>query len=263
MTGARPVDAVFFDLFGTLLSLAPLADTCERLAPGRGAEIAGRWRVRQLEASWLRTVMDRWADFDTVTHETLETTLDELGIAAPADLDGLANAFMALPLISDAADVVGRLHAAGLTTGILTNASGRTLDRVVARLGLPRLRRGGEPLLTRCVDGETVVGVVEHGQHIAGTDRVADVDVARQVILGACRPQLAHQALETDPSIAALLPCNVVVRAVDEGTTIVEAFDPQAMIAFAGDAGDPLRAVADDARQRLTAALAALTGGQR
>jgi 2-haloacid dehalogenase len=137
VTAAGPVDAVFFDLFGTLLSLAPLDDACERLAPGRGAEIAARWRVRQLEASWLRTGMDRWADFDTVTDEALATTLDELGIAAPEDHDGLADAFAALPLIPDAAGVVGRLAAAGLTTGILTNASARTLDRVCTRLDLP------------------------------------------------------------------------------------------------------------------------------
>ncbi|GAB6986463.1 DUF302 domain-containing protein [Nocardioides pyridinolyticus] len=87
-----------------------------------------------------------------------------------------------------------------------------------------------------------------------------DVDVAPQVILGACRPQLAHQALEVEPAIAALLPCNVVVRVVDDSTTVVEAFDPDAMMSFAGrdQAGDTLRAVASDARQRLTAALAAL-----
>ena len=85
-----------------------------------------------------------------------------------------------------------------------------------------------------------------------------DVDVAPQVILGACRPQLAHQALAADPSIAALLPCNVVVRSVDDTTTVVEAFDPAAMMSLAGSAGDPLRTVATDARQRLTAALAAL-----
>ena len=85
-----------------------------------------------------------------------------------------------------------------------------------------------------------------------------DVDVAPQVILGACRPQLAHQALQADPSIAALLPCNVVVRALDDTTTVVEAFDPDAMMSLAGHAGDTLRAVATDARQRLTAALAAL-----
>lgn len=83
-----------------------------------------------------------------------------------------------------------------------------------------------------------------------------DVDVAPQVILGACRPQLAHQAIGIDPSIATVLPCNVVVRALDEHTTLVEAFDPDAMTRLAGDA---LCDVAADARTRLSAALAALT----
>lgn len=85
-----------------------------------------------------------------------------------------------------------------------------------------------------------------------------DVDVEPQVILGACRPQLAHQALEAEPSIAAMLPCNVVVRSTSEGT-IVEAFDPRVMMSFAGEAaGETLRAVADEARERLSGALSAL-----
>ncbi|HEX8780386.1 MAG TPA: DUF302 domain-containing protein, partial [Nocardioides sp.] len=56
-----------------------------------------------------------------------------------------------------------------------------------------------------------------------------DVDIAPQVILGACRPALAYEALSVDPSIAAVLPCNVVVRSLDEATTLVEALDPDAM----------------------------------
>ncbi|MDE0776660.1 DUF302 domain-containing protein [Nocardioides sp.] len=89
-----------------------------------------------------------------------------------------------------------------------------------------------------------------------------DVDVAPQVILGACRPQLAHVALEAEPSIAALLPCNVVVRALPEGGSVVEAVDPDVMMSVAGDgsAADALRTVATDARQRLTQALGALPG---
>jgi 2-haloacid dehalogenase len=132
----RPVDAVFFDLFGTLLSLAPLEAACDRLAPGRGGEIAARWRALQLEASWLRTAMERWADFDVVTHDALATTLIELGVEAPADLGAAADAFLDLPLNDGAADAVRILREAGLRMGVLTNASTRTLERVAQRLDL-------------------------------------------------------------------------------------------------------------------------------
>lgn len=83
-----------------------------------------------------------------------------------------------------------------------------------------------------------------------------DVDIAPQVILGACRPALAHEALAAEPSIAAVLPCNVVVRAVDDTTTVVEAFDPDAMMGLADN--EALHTVAADAKQRITAALASL-----
>lgn len=68
------------------------------------------------------------------------------------------------------------------------------------------------------------------------------------VILGACNPPLAHQALQTDRSIGLLLPCNVVVRAVDQGTR-VEALDPQVMVSLSEQ--PQLRAVADDAAARI------------
>ena len=45
-----------------------------------------------------------------------------------------------------------------------------------------------------------------------------DVDLPSQVILGACRPALAYEAIQVDPSIATVLPCNVVVRSVGEAT---------------------------------------------
>ena len=81
------------------------------------------------------------------------------------------------------------------------------------------------------------------------------VDVPRQVILGACRPQAAHAAITADPSVATLLPCNVVVREVDEATTVVEAFDPAAMTLIGGDA---LADVATEVRGLLTTAIAAV-----
>jgi len=82
-------------------------------------------------------------------------------------------------------------------------------------------------------------------------------DIPAQVILGACRPPLAYAAVQAEPSIGLLLPCNVVVRAVDADTTLVEAMDPAIMVEVTGNA--TLADVATDAGQRLTAALATLT----
>lgn len=87
-----------------------------------------------------------------------------------------------------------------------------------------------------------------------------DVDVAAQVILGACRPELAHRALAAAPSFATLLPCNVVVRSLDDATTVVEAIDPMAMLQFADEPA--VREVATDARGRLRTVLDALEGAR-
>jgi len=84
-----------------------------------------------------------------------------------------------------------------------------------------------------------------------------DVDVAPQVILGACRPPLAHAALQAEPSVGLLLPCNVVVRSVDESTTLVEALDPQVMVGLTDNTA--LTDVADEAGRRLSAALDSLS----
>lgn len=82
-----------------------------------------------------------------------------------------------------------------------------------------------------------------------------DADVEPQLILGACNPHLAHQALQAEPDIGLLLPCNVVVRQTGT-TTIVSALDPQLMVTLPGNPA--LQPVADDAAQRLGAALASL-----
>ncbi|GHE97281.1 DUF302 domain-containing protein [Streptomyces fumanus] len=81
-------------------------------------------------------------------------------------------------------------------------------------------------------------------------------DMEDYLILGACNPPLAHQALEADRSIGLLLPCNVVVRR-DGDTTLVQALDPGTMVALTGLPA--LEPIAADATTRLDAALASLT----
>lgn len=80
------------------------------------------------------------------------------------------------------------------------------------------------------------------------------VDGPRLKILGACNPGFAHRATQADPSIAALLPCSVVIREIDTATTQIEAFDPAAMVGLS-PANDEIADLAGEVRGLLTSAL--------
>jgi uncharacterized protein (DUF302 family) len=75
------------------------------------------------------------------------------------------------------------------------------------------------------------------------------------LILGACNPPLAHRALEAEPSVGTMLPCNVVLRA-DGEATVIEAMDPLAALSLVGNPA--VTEVAVEARARLERAIAAL-----
>lgn len=79
-----------------------------------------------------------------------------------------------------------------------------------------------------------------------------NLQTPRYVILGACNPQLAHRALEAEPHIGLMLPCNVVVREVENGSEVSIA-KPEAMFQLVDN--EALAPIADDADQRLRRAL--------
>ena len=92
---------------------------------------------------------------------------------------------------------------------------------------------------------------------MAGTlKKKLDVDVPPQLILGACNPPSAYEALQAEESIGVLLPCNVVVRWAGPQTTIVEAIDPNTMHLLTGNAA--MQPVAERVGGQLQAALDAL-----
>ena len=90
---------------------------------------------------------------------------------------------------------------------------------------------------------------------------LADIDVASTMkkklnqdmppyrILGACNPPLAHRALESEPSIGLLLPCNVVVRQDEAGTVHVEFMDPNAVLELVNK--PEISQLASEVRQKL------------
>jgi uncharacterized protein (DUF302 family) len=145
-------------------------------------------------------------------------------------------------MMSEPVEVTGRRRDSDMDYTLSTTVA-RPYDEVVGA--------------TRAALAEQGFGILTEIDLAATMKAKLDVDLPAQVILGACRPPLAYEAIQVDPSIAAVLPCNVVVRSVDAGTTVVEAFDPAVMMGMSDHPA--LGRVAADARQRVTAALAALT----
>jgi uncharacterized protein (DUF302 family) len=84
------------------------------------------------------------------------------------------------------------------------------------------------------------------------------IDRPPYLILGACNPTLAHAALEADPSIGALLPCNVVLREDEPGITRIEVLDPVVALSIAGEPS--IMPIAGEAGERLSRVVAALEG---
>jgi len=82
-----------------------------------------------------------------------------------------------------------------------------------------------------------------------------DVDMEDYLILGACNPPLAHEAINVDRQIGVLLPCNVVVRSdlANDGAVIVEAMNPQVLVEVTGDPG--LKDIADRVTAKMQAAI--------
>lgn len=109
------------------------------------------------------------------------------------------------------------------------------------------------------VDGRTRAALAKHGFGVlteidvkATMKKKIDVDMDSYRILGACNPNMAHQAIGMEPKIGAMLPCNVILREVD-GSIQVSAIDPLASMQAIDN--DALKAVAGEVRDMLAIAV--------
>lgn len=131
------LSALVFDAYGTLFDVHSVTSKLDELFPGKGAQLSQLWRTKQLEYTWLLSVMDRYADFNQVTQDSLRHACHALECAySRTALEHLRKAYRQLAVFPDAVVALNRLGADKARLAILSNGAPEMLDAVVAHNGL-------------------------------------------------------------------------------------------------------------------------------
>jgi len=129
------MQALVFDAYGTLFDVHSVARRCEALWPGKGAALSAAWRARQLEYTWLRSLMRRYVPFSQVTRDALGWACESLALALDeAKLSALMDEYLKLSLFPDVRESLQKFK--GAKRAILSNGSHDMLDPLVAQSGL-------------------------------------------------------------------------------------------------------------------------------
>jgi 2-haloacid dehalogenase len=132
------IKAIVFDAYGTLYDTQSVANVTEEAFPGYGGIITQIWRIKQLEYSWLRSLMHRYEDFSVITREALTYTLRLLGLTYDdAVFDRIMEKYLHLDLYPDASSSLAALR--GRKLAILSNGSTDMLNALVRNSGLDRV----------------------------------------------------------------------------------------------------------------------------
>ncbi|WP_293801166.1 haloacid dehalogenase type II [uncultured Bosea sp.] len=220
------IKALVFDAYGTLFDVQSVAAVTDAAFPGYGATITQIWRLKQLEYTWLRALMDRYEDFWTVTRDSLDFTLRTLGLASSPELVAkIAAAYDALLLYPEARAALEGLASHRLA--IFSNGSPDMLKRLVAHAGITdlleivisvdeigvykpdprgyahvekRLGLARDEILFVSSNGFDIAGAKAHGFHVARIERVP-ADRLRSELAAATTidPALMFKALRMQP----------------------------------------------------------------
>ncbi len=129
-----PLEALVFDAYGTLFDVHSVAQRCESFFPGRGAQLSQLWRAKQLEYTWQRSLMQRYAPFSTVTREALAYSCEALKLElSVAQMEGLMAEYVNLSVFPD---VTETLHGIKGKKAILSNGSPDMLMPLIENSGL-------------------------------------------------------------------------------------------------------------------------------
>jgi 2-haloacid dehalogenase len=129
-----PLEALVFDAYGTLFDVHSVARRSEAFWPGKGAALSQLWRAKQLEYTWLRSLMRRYVPFSQVTREALEYACASRGLALDAArTQALMQEYQRLATYPE---VPGALAALKTRKAILSNGSPDMLEPLVRQSGL-------------------------------------------------------------------------------------------------------------------------------
>jgi 2-haloacid dehalogenase len=137
------ISALVFDAYGTLFDVHSVTRLAESFFPGQGARLSAAWRTKQLEYTWLRSLMERYEDFNRVTRAALEWSVESLHIEASEEqLRGLMDEYgrlAAFPEVPAALDELSKTRP----LAILSNGHPEMLEAVVEHNGMGFRFRGG------------------------------------------------------------------------------------------------------------------------
>jgi 2-haloacid dehalogenase len=139
----RELSALVFDAYGTIFDVHSVSRLAESLFPGKGAALSSAWRTKQLEYTWLRSLMGRYEDFSRVTVSALEWALESLALEADDTARrSLVDEYRRLAMFPEVPAALEKL-AKAKPLAILSNGHPEMLEAVVDHNGLRALFRGG------------------------------------------------------------------------------------------------------------------------
>jgi 2-haloacid dehalogenase len=132
------IKAVVFDAYGTLYDIQSVAAVTEEAFPGYGEMITQVWRIKQLEYTWLRSLMRRYEDFSVITRDSLAYTLRILGLKHERGVfERIMDKYLHLDLYPDTKATLAAMQ--GRKLAILSNGSTEMLTALVRNSGLDRV----------------------------------------------------------------------------------------------------------------------------
>ena len=135
----KPVQHAVFDAYGTLFDVHSAASRHQARLGEKAQAVSALWRTKQLEYTWLRSLMQRYVDFWQVTQDSLDYALDSHGIDDIMLRQDLLNAYQELACYQEVAETLLNLKELGLGTAVLSNGAPKMLEASVRNCNLDEI----------------------------------------------------------------------------------------------------------------------------